>query len=114
MLEVAKGARLLGSTNLKDYPDKGGTLSKCDERDTQIPHFADLCRTGGTCGHLREGERYISRRSKKNFPGPETIGALEGRPFRHPHDRVQQRGPERESPCATLPHGCKVIFIVAT
>lgn len=80
MLEVAKGARLLGSTNLKDYPDKVERFQSV----MNVIHkyrisliYAERAERVGICG---EGEIYF-RGEAKNFPGPETIGALEGRPF---------------------------------
>ena len=81
MLEVAKGARLLGSTNLKDYPDKVERFQSV----MNVIHkyrisliYAERAERVGICGRVRDA---LSRRSKKNFPGPETIGALEGRPL---------------------------------
>jgi polygalacturonase len=80
MLEIAKGTRLLGSTALKDYPDKVESFQSV----MNVIHkyrisliYAEKAERVGICG---EGEIYF-RGETKNFPGPETIGPLEGRPF---------------------------------
>ena len=80
MLEVEKGARLLGSTSLSDYPDKVEQMKsvmseKHRYRISLI--YAERIQNTGICG---EGEIYF-RGEKQNFPGPETSTAIEGRPF---------------------------------
>ena len=72
MLEVAKGARVLGSTNLKDYPDKVERFQSV----MNVIHkyrisliYAERAERVGICGG---GEIYF-RGEAKNFPGPETI-----------------------------------------
>lgn len=80
MLEVAKGTRILGSLDLKDYPDKVESFQSV----MNVIHryrisliYAEKAERVGICG---KGEIYF-RGEAKNFPGPETIGPLEGRPF---------------------------------
>ena len=80
MLEVEKGARLLGSTSLADYPDKVEQMKsvmseKHRYRISLI--YAERIQNTGICG---EGEIYF-RGERENFPGPETSTAIEGRPF---------------------------------
>lgn len=80
MLEVRKGARLLGSLDLADYPDRVPLTrtvmdSNMDLRQSLI--YAERCVNIGI-----RGEGVIDGRgTKENFPGPTTIGPVEGRPF---------------------------------
>jgi len=80
MLEVAAGARILGSTNLADYPDrvaKRSTVmdSNMDVRQSLI--FAEGCKRIGI-----RGQGVIDGRgTKRNFPGKQTVGKTPGRPF---------------------------------
>lgn len=80
MLNVEEGARLLGSTSLKDYPDKVEQMKsvmseKHRYRISLI--YAERIQNTGICG---KGEIYF-RGERENFPGPETSTAIEGRPF---------------------------------
>lgn len=80
MLEIAKGARILGSTNLKDYPEKvesfKSVMSELHHYRLSLIYAEKLT----NIGLIGEGEIYF-RGERTNFPGPETIGAIEGRPF---------------------------------
>ena len=79
-LEVAKGARLLGSTNLADYPARLAarhTMMDVVTGVTQSLIFAQGCTNIGLAGDgLIDG-----RGSRQNFPGDESITGLPGRPF---------------------------------
>lgn len=80
MIEVAAGARILGSTNLADYPDriaKRPTVmdSNMDVRQSLI--FAEGCERIG----IRGKGVIDGRGSKQNFPGKQTVGMTPGRPF---------------------------------
>jgi polygalacturonase len=80
MLEIAEGARILGSTNLKDYPEKvesfKSVMSEVHRYRLSLIYAERLTNIG-----IRgKGEIYF-RGEKNNFPGPETIGSIEGRPF---------------------------------
>lgn len=80
MLEVAAGARILGSTNLADYPDriaKRPTVmdSNMDLRQSLI--FAEGCERIG----IRGKGVIDGRGTKQNFPGKQTVGKTPGRPF---------------------------------
>lgn len=79
-LQVAKGARLLGSLDLADYPARVAarrTMMDVVTGVTQSLIFAQGCRNIGLCGEgLIDG-----RGSRRNFPGNESITGLPGRPF---------------------------------
>lgn len=78
--EVAKGARLLGSLDLKDYPErvaKRPTVMDSNMGMNQSLIFAEGCTDISICG---EGE-IDGRGAKANFPGDETSGQTPGRPF---------------------------------
>ena len=80
MLCVEKGARLLGSTSLADYPERieqFASVMRDVHRYRLSLIYAEKADKVGICG---EGEIYF-RGEKSNFPGPETIGEIEGRPF---------------------------------
>jgi len=80
MLCVAKGARILGSTSLADYPDKvesfKSVMSELHKYRISLIYAEKTINTG-ICG---TGEIYF-RGDSEHFPGPETAGELEGRPF---------------------------------
>lgn len=79
-LEVGKGARLLGSTRLADYPPRIAarrTMMDIVTGVTQSLIFAQGCRNIGLGGDgLIDG-----RGSRQNFPGEESSAGLPGRPF---------------------------------
>ena len=79
-LRVEKGARLLASLDLKDYPPriaKRPTVMDSNMGVNQSLIFAEGCTNVGLCGQgIIDG-----RGTKQNFPGLETIGATPGRPF---------------------------------
>jgi polygalacturonase len=80
MLHVAENAKILGSTNLDDYPDKVESFKSVmsDVHRYRISLiYAEKAANVGICG---KGEIYF-RGEQKNFPGPETISSIEGRPF---------------------------------
>ncbi|MBQ8639050.1 MAG: hypothetical protein IJ468_07770 [Lachnospiraceae bacterium] len=79
-LEVAKGARLLGSLDLADYPlrvAKRRTVMDTNMEMHQSLIFAEGCSNISLCGEgIIDG-----RGSRENFPGDETQGSTPGRPF---------------------------------
>lgn len=80
MLEIAAGTRLLGSTNLADYPDriaKRPTVMDSNMGMNQSLIFAEGCDRIG----IRGAGEINGRGSKRNFPGKVTIGPTPGRPF---------------------------------
>jgi len=80
MLEIAGDARLLGSTNIADYPPrvpKHETVMDTWMKLTQSLIYAEGCERVGI-----RGEGLIDGRgSNKNFPGKNGIGAMPNRPF---------------------------------
>ena len=79
-LEIAKGARLLASLDLKDYPARVAarpTVMESNMGVTQSLLFAQGCRN--IC--LSGAGIIDGRGTKQNFPGAETVGATPGRPF---------------------------------
>lgn len=80
MLEVRKGARLLGSLNIRDYPDRvplTKTVMDSNMNLRQSMFYAERCVNIGI-----RGEGVIDGRgTKAHFPGPTTIASVTGRPF---------------------------------
>ena len=80
MLEVLAKAKILGCTNLADYPEKIEQLKSVmseNHKYRQSLIYAEQCENIGIRG---KGEIYF-RGEKENFPGKETIGEIVGRPF---------------------------------
>lgn len=80
MLKVDAGSRLLGSTNLRDYPAKIPAERTIMDSYYQIKQsliYAENCERIGVCG----GGVIDGRGTQKNFPGKETNGAIVNRPF---------------------------------
>ncbi len=80
MLEVATDARILGSTDLKHYPDRVAKRNTVMNTLMDIRHsliFAEGVERVG----LRGPGTIDFRGTRKNFPGRETIAKLPGRPF---------------------------------
>ena len=79
-LEIAKGSRLLGSTNLQDYPEyiaKRQTVMDTHMGMHQSLIVAENCQNISICGDgIIDG-----RGGRDNFPGKETVCATPGRPF---------------------------------
>jgi polygalacturonase len=80
MIEVAVGARILGSTNLADYPDrvpKRATVMDSNMKLKLSLFYAEGVERIGFRGH---GEIDF-RGSQTNFPGKQTATETPGRPF---------------------------------
>lgn len=80
MLEIAEGARLLASTDLRDYPERRArrpTVQDSNMGMNQSLIFAEGCERVG----IRGGGTIEGRGTPDNFPGEETTGATPGRPF---------------------------------
>jgi len=80
MLEVAAGSRLLGSTDLKDYPDHLAqrlTVMDSNMGMNQSLIFAENCERIG----IRGAGLIAGRGSQNNFPGEVSPHATPGRPF---------------------------------
>lgn len=79
-LEVAKGARLLASTNLADYPEH--VASRRTVMDTNMGMNQSLIFAEGCANISIAGDGVIDGQgSQANFPGTETSHATPGRPF---------------------------------
>ena len=80
MLEVSENSRLLGSTDIKDYPDMiedfKSVMSE-NHRFRQSLIFAEKANNIGICG---KGEIYF-RGEKKHFSSPQTVGPIKDRPM---------------------------------
>jgi polygalacturonase len=80
MLEVAGDAKLLGSTNIADYPPrvpKHQTVMDTWMKLTQSLIYAEGCERVG----IRGRGMIDGRGSSSNFPGKNGIGAVPNRPF---------------------------------
>ncbi len=79
-LEVRRGARLLASTDLADYPNRVArrpTVMDSNMGMNQSLIFAEACENISLCGQgIIDGQGTMA-----NFPGAETVGATPGRPF---------------------------------
>ncbi|UDF05592.1 glycoside hydrolase family 28 protein [Asticcacaulis sp. AND118] len=79
-LEVAKGARLLGSLDLKDYPER--VAKRRTVQDTNMGMNQSLIFAEGCENIALAGKGTIDGRGNMtNFPGDETIHGTPGRPF---------------------------------
>ena len=80
MLEIAKGARLLASLNLSDYPEH--VAQRRTVMDTNMGMNQSLIFAEGVERIGIRGQGTIDfRGSQKNFPGKQTVVATPGRPF---------------------------------
>ncbi len=80
MLEVSEQAKILGSTNISDYPEKIEEFKSVMSENhmyRQSLIYAEKCVNVGIRG---KGEVYF-RGERVNFPGEETLGKIVGRPF---------------------------------
>jgi len=80
MIEVKEGAKILGSINLADYPERIEALKSVmseNHKYRQSLIYAEKCANVGIRG---KGEIYF-RGEKENFPGKETTSEIIGRPF---------------------------------
>ena len=80
MIEIAKGARIVGSTNLSDYPEKVESFKSVMRENHKYRLSLIYAEKADRIGIRGNGEIYF-RGERQNFPGPETIGSIEGRPF---------------------------------
>ncbi|MDP3684304.1 MAG: pectinesterase family protein, partial [Ignavibacteria bacterium] len=80
MIEIAGGARILGSTNLADYPEIIESFKSVMSENHRYRLSLVYAEKADKVGIRGKGEIYF-RGERQNFPGPETIGSIEGRPF---------------------------------
>ena len=80
MLEIAKDSKILGSTNLRDYPDRIAKRRIVMDTWMDIRHsliYAEGCERVG----IRGPGMIDFRGEYKNFPGKITVAKIPGRPF---------------------------------
>ncbi len=80
MLEITQNAKILGSTNIADYPEKIEAFKSVmseNHKYRQSLIYAEQCVNVGIRG---KGEIYF-RGEKTNFSSEETVGEIVGRPF---------------------------------
>ncbi len=80
MLEISKKAKILGSINIADYPERIEAFKSVmseNHKYRQSLIYAENCTNIGIRG---KGEIYF-RGEKANFPGKETTGEIVNRPF---------------------------------
>lgn len=80
MIEVAKGARILGSTDIKDYPDMIEEFKSVMSENHKFRQCLIYAEKAENIGIRGEGEVYF-RGEKKNFSSPQTVGPIKDRPM---------------------------------
>jgi polygalacturonase len=80
MLEISKGAKILGSIKLVDYPEKIESFKSVMSEIYCFRQSLIYAEKATNIGIRGEGEIYF-RGEKENFPGPQTTGKIEGRPL---------------------------------
>ena len=79
MIEVAKGARILGSTDIKDYPNKIENFKSIMSEYYKFRQSLIYAEKAVNVGIRGEGEIYF-RGEKKHFSSAQTIGPIKDRP----------------------------------
>lgn len=79
MLEVAAGARILGSTDIKDYPEKVEEFKSVMSEIYRFKQSLIYAEKAERIGIRGKGEIYF-RGEKKHFSSPQTIGPIKDRP----------------------------------
>jgi polygalacturonase len=80
MIEVARGSRILGSTDLRDYPERIESFKSLMSKTYKYRRsliYAENCDRVGIRG---DGEIYF-RGEREQFPGPESPEGIADRPF---------------------------------
>lgn len=80
MIEVAKDARILASTNLADFPDHIAKRPTVMESNMKMKHSLIFAEGVERIGFRGPGTIDF-RGSRINFPGKQTVGETPGRPF---------------------------------
>ena len=79
MIEVAKGVRILGSTDIKDYPEKIENFKSIMSEYYKFRQSLIYAERAVNVGIRGEGEIYF-RGEKKHFSSAQTIGPIKDRP----------------------------------
>jgi len=80
MVEVDENARILGSTNLADYPERIETFKSVMSEIYKFRLSLIYAERAENIGIRGKGEIYF-RGERTNFPGPQTTGEIVGRPL---------------------------------
>ena len=80
MLEISKKARILGSINIADYPERIEAFKSVMSENHKYRQSLIYAENSSNIGIRGKGEIYF-RGEKVNFPGKETIGEIVNRPF---------------------------------
>lgn len=80
MLEITKESRILGSTNLADYPDRIAKRKTVMDTNMKMKHSLIYAEGVKNIG-IRGPGTIDFRGSRKNFPGRQTTAETPGRPF---------------------------------
>lgn len=80
MLEIAKDAKILGSINMKDYPEKVESFVSIMSENYEFKQSLIYAEKVTNIGIKGKGEIYF-RGEKENFPGPETKTKIIDRPL---------------------------------
>lgn len=80
MIEVAEGARILGSTTIKDYPDMIEEFKSVMSENHKFRQCLIYAEKAENIGIRGKGEIYF-RGEKKNFSSPQTSGPIKDRPM---------------------------------
>lgn len=79
MLEVAEGSRILGSTDIKDYPEMIEEFKSVMSENYRFRQSLIYAEKADKVGIRGKGEIYF-RGEKKHFSSPETTGPIKDRP----------------------------------
>lgn len=80
MLEVAEDSRILGSTNIKDYPDRIESFKSVMSENHLFRQSLIYAENASRIGIRGKGEIYF-RGEKENFSSPQTVGPIKDRPM---------------------------------
>lgn len=80
MLEICKGAKILGSTDINDYPEIKENLKSVMSENYYFRQSLIYAEKANKIGITGKGEIYF-RGEIENFPGKETAGPIENRPL---------------------------------
>lgn len=80
MIEVAEGARILGSTELEDYPEMIEEFKSVNSENYKFRQSLIYAEKANKIGIRGKGEIFF-RGGKENFSSPETTGSIDGRPM---------------------------------
>lgn len=80
MIEVSEGSRILGSTDIKDYPDMIEEFKSVMSENHKFRQCLIYAEKATKVGIRGKGEIYF-RGEKRNFSSPQTVGPIKDRPM---------------------------------